>query len=103
MKWLIALAVLAATPASPQPMLQSQEIRRYEAPEAKQGVAVDAASLYAIDDSEIGRYDRKSGAKTGAWAGDPKLFPHINSCVVVGPELVCASSNYPSTPMTSTI
>lgn len=99
----IALLAWVATPAMAQPTLRAQLVRRYEAAEANQGVAVDATSLYAVGNSEIGRYDRKTGAKTGAWSGDPKVFPHLNSCAAVGPELICASSNYPATPMSSTV
>ena len=90
---------LAAAPAQ----LKAELLRIYPAPEANQGVAADARSLYAIDNSAIGRYDRETGKRTGGWTGDPKVFPHLNSCAVIGAELVCASSNYPSTPMTSTV
>jgi hypothetical protein len=99
----LALAALGAAPAMAQPMLQAELVRRYEAAEANQGVAVDDRSIYAIGNSEIGRYDKKTGARTGGWVGDPKVFPHLNSCAPVGPELVCASSNYPATPMMSTV
>jgi hypothetical protein len=99
---LAALACLSA-PAWAQPPLQAELVRRYDAPEANQGVAVDARSFYAIGNSEIGRYDKATGRRTGGWVGDPKVFPHLNSCAAVGPELVCASSNYPATPMTSTV
>lgn len=99
----IALALACAAPAMAQPTLKAELVRRYDAPEANQGVAVDASSIYAVGNSRIGRYDKTTGAKTGAWTGDPKVFPHLNSCTVVGPDLVCASSNYPATPMTSTV
>jgi len=101
---LLALAlVLGAAPASAQPAAPAELLRRYDAPEASQGVAVDAAALYAVGNSEIGRYDKATGRRTGGWSGDPKRFPHLNSCVAVGDELVCASSNYPATPMLSTV
>ncbi len=102
-----AILTLTATQALAQPaaptMLQTRAVRIHPAAEANQGVAVDDRAFYAIDNSEIGRYDKKTGAKTGAWSGDPKVFPHLNSCAAVGPELVCASSNYPVTPMRSTV
>ena len=104
----LALAVVLggaalATPALAQPTLQAELVRRYDAPEANQGVAVDVASIYAVDNSEIGRYDKKTNRKTNAWSGDPKVFPHLNSCAAIDAELVCASSNYPATPMLSTV
>lgn len=92
---LIAAAALALAPA--------ETLSRLPAPEAHQGVAVDQAFIYAIDNSAIAKYDRATGQKVAAWAGDPATFPHLNSCAVIGPELVCASSNHPTTPMRSTV
>jgi len=92
---LIAAAALALAPA--------ETLSRLPAPEANQGVAVDAGFVYAIDNSEIAKYDRATGAKVAAWAGDPTTFPHLNSCAVIGAELVCASSNYPAVPMQGSV
>jgi len=92
---LLVAAILALAPA--------QTISRLPAPEANQGVAVDGAHVYAIGNSEIGKYDRKTGERVALWTGDPATFPHLNSCAVIDRELVCASSNYPATPMTSTV
>lgn len=96
---LLAAAAIALQPAAPSAV----ELRRYSAPEANQGVAVDAHHVYAVDDSSIGKYDKATGRKLDAWIGDPAQYPHINSCEVTGEELVCASSNYPKIPMTSAV
>ncbi len=88
-------AVLALAPA--------QTLSRLPAPEANQGVAVDGAFVYAVGNSEIGKYERATGQRVALWTGNPATFPHLNSCVVIGTELVCASSNYPATPMSSTV
>lgn len=87
----LAAAVLALAPA--------QVIARFPAPEAKQGAAVDARYIYAIDNSQIAKYDRQTGARVAHFKGDPVKFPHMNSCAVIGAELICAGSNYPATPM----
>ncbi len=78
-------------------------LRTWIAPEADQGVAADATSFYAIDNSRIARYDRATGQRTGLWKGDPDRFPHLNSCILRARELVCAGSNYPKTPMESRV
>jgi hypothetical protein len=78
-------------------------IHAWPAPEADQGVAVDGRAFYAIDNSTIAKYDRHTGQRLAVWSGDPKLYPHINSCVVVRRELVCAASNFPATPMESRV
>ncbi|HEY8573370.1 hypothetical protein [Phenylobacterium sp.] len=95
-------AACAAT-ASAQPGLSAELVRRIPAPEARQGVAVDARYVYAVDNSVIGKYDKATGAKVAEWKGDPTRFPHLNSCAVIGRELVCASSNYPAVPMASSV
>ena len=76
-------------------------VMRLAAPEADQGVAVDAGAIYAVDNAQIAKYDRATGAKLAHFKGDPQRFPHMNSCAVIGRDLVCAASNYPATPMLS--
>ena len=81
----------------------AEVLSRRPAEEARQGVAVDAAFLYAVDNAQIAKYDRKTGQKVAHFKGDPVKFPHMNSCAVIGDELVCAGSNYPATPMQSQV
>lgn len=81
----------------------AEVLSRRPAEEARQGVAVDAAFLYAVDNAQIAKYDRKTGQKVAHFKGDPVKFPHMNSCAVIGAELVCAGSNYPATPMQSQV
>lgn len=83
--------------------LAAVELRRIAAPEARQGVVTDARSVYAIDNSVIARYDKATGRRTGIWRADPKRVRHLNSCSLRGRALVCANSNYPQTPMASSI
>ncbi|MCR5877207.1 hypothetical protein [Phenylobacterium sp. J367] len=99
----LAGAAQAQTPPPALPVLQSEVIRRYKAPEATQGVAVDAKHFYAVANSRIAKYDKATGEKVGEWAGERARFPHINSCEVIGKELVCAASNYPQVPMSSSV
>jgi hypothetical protein len=82
---------------------QAVEVKRLPAAEANQGVAADATSVYAVDNSRIGRYDKVSGRRVAAWTGDPARYKHLNSCIVRRRELVCVASNYPETPMRSEI
>lgn len=106
MKSLAAVVVLVLTAGqalAQEPPLQAVEVRRLAAPEAKQGVAADKAHLYAIDNGTIARYDKAAGARQAVWKGDPARFPHLNACLIVGGELVCAGSNYPSIPHTSAV
>lgn len=98
MGMIAALALLA-----PVTMPAATVVREMIAPEAGQGVAVDARSIYAITNNEIGRYDKKTGRRVTHWKGERALYKHINSCAVVGAELVCAASNYSELPMMSSV
>lgn len=91
-----ALLILAAG-------LAATEVARLPAEEARQGVVADGRHVYAISNAEIGRYDRASGRRTGRWQGDPRHFKHMNSCILLAREIVCAASNYPEVPMASSV
>lgn len=93
----LALAMTGTTHAAPD------EVARFLAPEARQGAAADAAHVYAIDNSVIAKYDKATHARLAEWKGDPLRFPHMNACAAIGAELVCALSNYPQTPMKSSV
>lgn len=78
-------------------------LTRMEAQEAHQGVTNDAKYVYAISNSTIGKYDRASGRHVASWSGDPQVFIHINSCEMVAGQMLCAMSNFPNVPMTSSV
>lgn len=79
-----------------------ETVRRY-ASDARQGVAVSAADVYAVSNWSLTRYDKATGETRATWSGDPARFPHINSCSLIAAELVCAASNFPATPHGSTV
>lgn len=80
------------------------QLREYAAPEARQGVAVDARFVYAIVNTIIGKYDKASGELFARWTS-PRQGPirHINSCYAAGDKLWCANSNFPELPMGSSV
>lgn len=81
-----------------------EEVRRFDAPEAHQGVAVDDQYFYAISTRSIGKYDKMTGRRIASWRAPEKSpFIHLDSGVVVDGKLYCAHSNYPAIPMTSSI
>jgi hypothetical protein len=97
-------AILAAALALTTADTTAVVVKRWPTDEARQGVAVDATAFYAIDDRAIGKYDKTTGRKLAEWRAAPdEPFTHLNGCVVIGTELVCAHSNYPAVPMWSTI
>jgi outer membrane protein assembly factor BamB len=96
----VAAAALRASPSR----LRCEEVRRIAAPEANQAVAVDADHFYAIDNSAIGKYEKKTGKRVSGWEcerGKPLI--HLDSGVIHDRVLYCAHSNYPDLPMVSSI
>lgn len=100
-----SVAELADSAASGADIAQyeAKAIKRWAALEVRQGVAVDGAYFYAITNSRIGKYDKFTGKKLAEWVGDGIKIRHLNSCSVIGAELVCANSNFPQTPMASSV
>ena len=85
------------------PRHAAEVVRRFHAAEANQGVAVDGNFFYAIDGAAIGKYDKRSGARVGVWSDSSGRITHLDSGIAVGGELYCAHSNYPATPMVSSV
>lgn len=101
----VAAVVLAVAPASAQaPSTRFEEVRRFSAEEATQGVAVDERYVYAISNRRIGKYEKGTGRRVDAWEGAPDgPIIHLDSGVVIDGLLYCAHSNYPGVPMVSSI
>lgn len=109
----VALAPLALIAASDRisqhagapeiPRLSARTLRTFPAPEARQGVAADARHFYAVDNAVIAKYEMASGTRVAVWAGRDGLIGHLNSCLADAGRLWCANSNYPQTPMASSV
>ncbi len=95
---MIAMLIAAALALAP-----AAEQRRVASPDARQGAVSDGRHLYAIDNAAISKIDARTGKAIARWQGDPALFRHMNSCIALAGKLVCAASNYPEVPMTSSI
>lgn len=81
-----------------------EEVRRYGAPEGRQGVAADARFIYPVGNRVIAKYDRETGERVAVWEGEVDgPIVHLNSCLVVEARLVCAHSNHPGIPMLSSL
>lgn len=80
------------------------ELARFQATEARQGIAVDENFIYVIGTREIGKYDKKTFKLLAHWE-EKENGPiiHLDSGVTVDGKLYCAHSNYPGIPMTSSI
>jgi len=84
--------------------LTATPLGRWPAPEAKQGVAVDAAHFYGIGNRTLVKHRKSDGARVGEWTG-PQGGPtlHLNCGYVDEGRIVLAHSNYPQLPPLSSI
>lgn len=84
--------------------LQHTELRRFQAAEANQGVAVDAQHFYAITNHAIGKYRKDNGERVAGWEGakDGRI-KHLNAGLVLDSKLYCAHSNFPTLPEESSV
>ena len=83
---------------------QFTEVGRFDAAEARQGVAVDADHVYVVDSTNIAKYDKKTRRLVQRNDGPPEgTLIHLDSGAVVEGKLYCAHSNYPEIPMTSSV
>jgi hypothetical protein len=97
-----ALAIFGGTDAAAAPALE--QVGEFAAKEANQGVGVDAAHFYAVDNYAIGKYDKKTGKLVKKWQGDKKgPILHLDSAMLMEGKLYAAHSNYPQWPMTSSL
>lgn len=80
------------------------EVRRFDCPEAHQGVAVDENFIYVIDTKEIVKYDKKDCKFVSRWQQDENgKIIHLDGGTVIDGKLYCPHSNYPQVPMTSSV
>lgn len=83
---------------------QHTELRRFNAAEANQGVAVDKQHFYAITNHAIGKYRKDNGERVAGWDGDKNgRIKHLNAGVVFDGKLYCAHSNFPALPEKSSV
>ncbi|MFC2136112.1 hypothetical protein ACFLTH_15965 [Bacteroidota bacterium] len=80
------------------------KIHEFTAPEARQGIAVDANYIYVVGTQEIGKYDKQTFKLVAKWKGkEDGTIIHLDSGVIVDGLLYCSHSNYPGVPMTSSV
>lgn len=106
---LLCPAFAAETPTPPigqltTPGWRYEEIRRYKAPEAGQGVAVDREFFYAINNHTIGKYRKATGERVAQWEGGAGgEIIHLNAGFIRDGRLYAIHSNYPGVPMLSSL
>jgi len=77
-----------------------EELNRFPAKNATQAVAVDSLHFYTISNSRIVKRKKSDGQVVGEWSGPLK---HLNSGIVLDGKLYCSNTNFPQTPMASSL
>jgi len=107
----LALFAAAMLPAGPAPAAdeprdyEAELVQAFDAENARQGVAVDAAHFYAVNNFAITKHDKASGKAVAEWNGRAEGDPlvHMDSLVEFDGRIYAAHSNYPAWPMTSSV
>jgi hypothetical protein len=89
------------------PEVEATLLHEFNSLDARQGVAVNATHVFSINNSSITMHDKSAGESVLQWAGEPnadgeKLI-HLDSGMVKDGLLYTAHSNYPDSPMSSSI
>lgn len=85
------------------PKRDFNEVERFDAYYATQGVAVDKHHFYAIENNHITKFTLKGDSITTWHEPDKEKIRHINSGFVLGHKLYCTHSNFPKVPMASSV
>ena len=75
------------------------EVNRFNAPEARQGVAVDDRSVYVVTNRAVAKYDKATHRRLEYWEATAEVpLIHLNSGVIHRDRLYAGHSNYPDLP-----
>ncbi len=80
---------------------KNTELRRYKAPQAKQGVVANRDHFIVFSNDSVVKYTKDSGKVVQVYHTDK--LKHLNSGILRNGKLYCAHSNYPEIPMWSSI
>jgi hypothetical protein len=71
--------------------LQGQEadvVRRYDVPEARQGVAVDEEFFYVMNNDNLTKHRKSDGALVKTWWDEDSLLHHLNSGIIRNEQVI---------------
>jgi hypothetical protein len=78
-------------------------IKKYAVAQAQQAVAVNQEHFYVINNSSIIKYLKSNGKQVAFWEDSTATLKHLNSGIVINNLLYCTNSNYPESPMASSL
>lgn len=90
------------TPATGQKN-KADVIKTYNVPLARQGVAIDSLHFYVINNTGITKHLKSNGQILTSWKEEDSIITHLNGGIIINDKLYCVNSNYPDSPMASSI
>jgi hypothetical protein len=105
MLMILLLLVAGVGDADEKRVYNAKLIQQFEVSNARQGIAVDAGHFYAVNNFAISKHDKSTGATIAQWAGRAEGDPliHLDSLTEFNGRLYASHSNYPVSPMTSSV
>lgn len=102
---ILFLLVAGVGDANEKRIYNAKLIQQFEVSNARQGIAVDAGHFYAVNNFAISKHDKSTGATIAQWAGRAEGDPliHLDSLMELDGRLYASHSNYPVSPMTSSV
>jgi len=101
--FLLCLMPVCVLRAAEAPVYAAEVIASFEAPEARQGVAVDGEFAYVINNANIIKLAKADGQVVMGWRSGGDAITHLDSGMVLDGTLYAAHSNYPESPMVNSV
>jgi len=100
-----ACAAMRLSAAESAAVVTAKTLQVLDTFDARQGVAVDRDHVYAVNNYRITRHRKDDGSPQLQWDGISEAGPiiHLDSGMVWQGRLYAAHSNYPRSPMTSSV
>lgn len=97
------IAILWSHHLLSQPSNKASVVKVYEVEQARQAVAVDDNHFYVINNTSITKHDKEKGRLVKEWVDQDSVLVHLNSGIILNGKLYSCHSNYPQTPMVSSV
>ena len=82
---------------------QAKVVRSWPVHLSRQAVATDQHYLYVINNTNIQKYRKSDGTMVRSWHDPDSILHHMNSGIILNGKLYTCHSNYPASPMASSV
>ncbi len=101
------LFFIAVDTAAQVHKVEATLLQQFDTFDARQGIAVDTSHFFAINNTRITMHDKTSGQASLQWDNETddsnNQLIHLDSGMIIDGLLYAAHSNYPNSPMSSSV